>query len=64
MGVGGRVCAHQALGRMPAASPWELVWTSPVHAHYGGPYTVWLYTSPGIKPGFKKKKKIRTWKLC
>ena len=22
--------------------------------HYGGPYTDWLYTSPGIKSGFKK----------
>ena len=38
-----------------AVTLWELVWTSPVHAHYGGPYNDWLYTSPGIKPGFKKK---------
>ena len=37
-----------------AATQWELVWTLPVHAHYGGPYTDWLYTSPGIKSGFKK----------
>ena len=35
----------------------KLVWTLPVHAHYGGPYTDWLYTSPGIKSGLKKKKK-------
>ena len=40
-----------------AATQWELVWTLPVHAHYGGPYTDWLYTSPGIKSGFKKNKK-------
>ena len=37
-----------------AATQWELVWTLPVHAHYGGPYTDWLYTSPRIKSGFKK----------
>ena len=35
----------------------KLVWTLPVHAHDGGPYTDWLYTSPGIKSGLKKKKK-------
>ena len=38
----------------------KLVWTLPVHAHYGGPYTDWLYTSPGIKSGLKKKKKKKT----
>ena len=42
-----------------AATQWELVWTLPVHAHYGGPYTDWLYTSPGIKSGFKKKNSAR-----
>ena len=44
---------HVLIGRQ-IPNGWELVWTSPVHAHYGGPNTDWLYTSPGIHSGLKK----------